>query len=197
MAFTVFKCDAFGPDIIRIGTFGGVGFFGLAFFGSGLSRPWRMLATGALGVLLIGFAFLYAPACLASPYAALYPEVAVEWLARVGEVAGLFTYISEQNGALAGVAVVPVLAMLMALKMAFEPKYRARALLLAALLAVSYALAVFQVRGVFFLLAISTVPSAAFLGDMFGKYRRSKNSALGVFVFVLLLATIPVIPTKL
>ena len=197
LSLTVFKCDSFGPELVRIGLFAGAGFLLLVYLGGGFSRVWRLLATGGFGAAVIGFAYVFSPACLRNPYSGLYPEVASEWLARIGEVKGLFAYIAFNDGASAGAAAVPVIAALMALKLALDKKYRARALLLVALLGISYALAVYQVRGIYFLLIIAAVPMASIFGVLNNFFPDKKNSALGVAVFALFILSIPAIPTKM
>jgi hypothetical protein len=161
---TIFRCDAFGRELLIIGATGAVGLLVLA---ATLSSETRLIRAGgvvALGITVILIAVTFAPQCLGNPYDPLYPDVAREWLGRISESKSLLGVISSGGLINYGFVVIPIIAILYTIYIAREPAYRMRAIALLLILAGAYAMMFYQIRGLFFLLQLCAIPLAAMMG---------------------------------
>jgi len=91
---TIFRCDAFGRELLIIGVTGAIGLLVLATTISTKTRLVRAGSVLALGGVVALVAVTFAPQCLGNPYDPLYPDVAREWLGRIGESKSLWSFIS-------------------------------------------------------------------------------------------------------
>ncbi len=188
---TVFRCDAFGRELLIIGVTGAMGLWALA---ATISTKTRLVRAG--GVLLLGgvvilVAVNFAPQCLGNPYAPLYPDVAREWLGRIAESRSLLEVIAAGRLKNLGFLAIPIIAILYTIYSAREPDFRLRAIALLLILVGAYAMMFYQIRGLFFLLLLCAIPLAAMMGRVYGHYKDSKSPMAGVLFIVLLFASIP------
>ena len=191
---TVFRCDAFGPDLLRVGLAGALGLVGLVVIGGRLSLAKRIIGVVVLAVLVAGFAKMVSPYCLTNPLDQLSSDVDTLWLSIIVEARSLISYIQLYDGQNAGFLVSPVLVMGIAVWLAFDHRYTARALLMLAMVAVAYGMTLYQIRGANFLMLISVLPAAAGLARLFQIYRSGSQKA-GFGVLVLLVFSLPDVPT--
>jgi len=188
---TIFRCDAFGRELLIIGITGALGLLVLAAAISTKSRLIRVYSVLVLGGAVILVAVTFAPQCLGNPYDPLYPDVAREWLGRISESKSLFGIISAGKLDNLGFVLIPIIAILYAIYIARKPKFRLRAIVLLLTLASAYAMMFYQIRGLFFLLQLCAIPLAAMMGAVYGHYKNSKSSMAGVLFIMLLFASIP------
>ncbi len=188
---TIFRCDAFERELLIIGVSGAIGLLVLAATLSTKSMRVRIGAVLVLGVAVILVAMNFAPQCLGNPYDPLYPDVAREWLGRIGESKSLLGAIAEGRLKNLGFLVIPAIAILYSIYSLRTPDLRLRAIALLLILVGAYAMMFYQIRGLFFLLLLCAVPLAAMMGRAYGWYKDSKSPKAGVLFIVLLFASIP------
>ncbi len=188
---TIFRCDAFGRELLIIGVSGAMGLLVLA---ATISARTRLVRAG--GVLMLGIAVIlvtvaFAPQCLGNPYDPLYPDVAREWLGRIMESRSMFDIISAGKLKNLGLVVIPIIAILYTTYIAREPAYRMRAIALLLILAGAYAMIFYQIRGLSVLFLLCAIPLAAMMGQVYGHYKSTNSFLAGILFIVLLFASIP------
>lgn len=188
---TIFRCDAFGRELLIIGVSGAIGLLVLAATLSAKAMLVRVGAVLVLGAGVILIAMNFAPQCLGNPYDPLYPDVAREWLGRIAESKSLLLVITEGRLKNLGFLVIPVIAILYSIYSLRTPDRALRAMALLLILAGAYAMMFYQIRGLFFLLLLCVIPLAAMMGRVYGWYKDSKSSIAGVLFIGLLFASIP------
>lgn len=188
---TVFRCDAFGMELLTIGLSGATGLLGIAILFSPRTRFVRAVCVLLLGGALVLIASIFAPQCLANPYDPLYPEVVREWLGRISESRSLFRIISLGNLANFGFVIIPLIAALFSTYIIREPLYRIRAITLLLILVGAYAMMFYQIRGLFFLLQLCAIPLAAMVGRAYANYKKTRTPFAGVLFIMLLFVSIP------
>lgn len=165
-------CDALSTGFYSLGVVGAGAFFLAVSAVSGRSFATRLAALGGVGAATIGFTLLIAPQCLGNPLATLDPLLVSMWLNNVTEAQSIFSQLRAEPWTAGGFYMVPVLAMILCvLRIRQGRNVHAHSVLLA-LLAVSWAIALVQVRGAVFSSMLSAIPFAALVADM----RRRSNA---------------------
>lgn len=146
--FPADRCDSFTPGVAYA-----LGIAGLIWVALGALTPaladWRrQLAAGVLlGAAGLGLVFLFAPACLASPYGQIDPLLAQIWLANVGEAGGV---VAQHPGTLIAYLGLPIVAFFATgVFLRREPEHRAGWGVLLIVQAASLGVALFQLRGAY------------------------------------------------
>ncbi|MEP9397710.1 GtrA family protein [Mesorhizobium sp. KR2-14] len=138
----------------------------------------RLLALGLVGFLVALAAVLAFPQCLASPYAGLDPRLTSLWLDHVSEARSLFALASEDPAVLAARYATPLLALaLMAMRLR-AGGWRREDSLVGAVLAVSFLVSIWQVRGSTFSISLAVVPLSAWIAGW--RARAEASSSPGV-----------------
>lgn len=190
-AGTVFRCDAFGADLLLIGSVGagGLGFLALAAQRTPAGARFALLA--ALAVAVLGVAWAFAPACLSNPYDQLYPELTEVWLSRIGETKSLAETVHSLDGALSGLFVTPILVSAYAIWLATKGRRPVAGAYFALTILAGYGMVLFQIRGIYFLLILCVVPSAVVLGKLYDLYKSNRTAAYGLLTTLALIVTLP------
>jgi hypothetical protein len=124
-------------------------------------------ALGLAGVATLGLTLLIAPQCLGNPLAGLDPLLKSMWLDNVTEAQSVVSQLRVEPWTSGGFYAVPVLAMALCLwRIRERRQVQAYGVLLAALLLVSWAIALVQVRGAVFSNLLSAIPMAALIADL-------------------------------
>ena len=191
LSVTAFQCDAFDENLLLLGSFGAGG---LMLLSLGISRQPRwvritgVLALGA-GVLLV--AKLYAPSCLANPLDQLHPVVATDWLGNITEAKPLIASIKADGAVFFGLLIVPVIALIYTVIFMQYKRLRPQALVLFLTISAAYALTFYQLRGLFFILVLCSIPIAGMLGRLYVRYQKSRTVPSGILVIVVLIISVP------
>ncbi len=191
---TVFRCDAFGPDLLWVGLAGALGLAGLVAAGRGLTFANRALAVAGLAAGVLVVAYTVAPYCLANPLDQLSPDVAEFWLAGIDEARSLLSFVQKNNGQNAGLLLSPLLVIGVTIWLAQDRRIKAQALLMLAMVAIAYGMTLYQVRGANFLMLSAAMPLGAGLARIYHRYRAGSQKA-GFLVLVLFFLATPDIPT--
>jgi|LGOV01.1.fsa_nt_gb hypothetical protein len=188
---TIFRCDAFGRELLIIGVTGALGLLALAATISAKARLVRAGGVMLLGVVVILVAITFAPQCLGNPYDTLYPEVAEEWLGRIGESKSMWSFISTGRLGNLGLVIIPLIAIVYTIYTILNPAYRMRAIAILLVLVGANAMMFYQIRGISFLFQLCTIPLAAMMGQIYERYKSNNSPVTGVLFLVLLFASIP------
>ncbi|AKI02623.1 hypothetical protein IMCC20628_03941 [Hoeflea sp. IMCC20628] len=159
-------CDALSTGFYSLGVVGAGAFFLVVSAVSGRSFVTRLAALGGVGAATIGFTLLIAPQCLGNPLATLDPLLVSMWLNNVTEAQSIVSQLRAEPWTAGGFYTVPVLAMVLcAHRIRQGRNVHAHGVLLA-LLAVSWAIALVQVRGAVFSNMLSAIPFAALVAEL-------------------------------
>jgi hypothetical protein len=159
-------CDALSTGFYALGVVGAGSFFLAAAFTSSYGFAARLAGLGLAGVATAGFTLLIAPECLGNPLSTLDPLLVTMWLDNVTEAQSVLAQLRAEPWTIGGFYAVPVLAMaLCVLRMRERRHVQAHGVLLAMIL-VSWAIALVQVRGAVFSNLLSAIPLAALIADL-------------------------------
>lgn len=158
-------CDAFSTVQFVIAALAG---FGLAAIASGTAAsrtfPRRILSLGLLGFLVAAVFLIAFPQCLASPYAALDPRLKHIWLDNISETKSLPSLLGSDLYTVIGRYVTPLLALWLMGRRLRKGDWRRQDSIVGAVLAMSFLVSAWQVRGSTFSIAFAIIPLAAWVG---------------------------------
>jgi hypothetical protein len=178
-------CDAYSTGFYALGTLGG----GLLFLVSALApdrKPaQRAAALGLAGLVVAGAVLLVAPHCLQSPLAGLDPMLRTHWLDLVTEAQSVFGVWRRTPELFAGQYLLPVVALGIAIAMARAGRNRQANLILAALVAVAYAISLVQVRGAVFANLVALLVFTQLIAGARGAMRADPKSGRKGMAFCL------------
>ena len=159
-------CDALSTGFYSLGVIGAGGLFLAVATTSGRGFSARLAALGLAGVATLGCAVLIAPQCLGNPLGNLDPLLVSMWLNNVTEAQPIWTQVRVEPWTAGGFYAVPVLAMALCARRIWQGRDVHAYGVLLALLAVSWAIALIQVRGAVFSNLLSAIPMAALVADL-------------------------------
>jgi len=159
-------CDALSTGFYALGVVGAGTFFVAVASVSGRGFPVRLAALGGVGAATIGFTLMIAPHCLGNPLATLDPLLVGMWLNHVTEAQSFVSQVGAEPWTAGGFYLVPVLAMVLCVRRIRQGRNTHAHGVLLALLAVSWGIALVQVRGAVFSNMLSVIPLAALVAEM-------------------------------
>ncbi|WP_417425700.1 hypothetical protein [Hoeflea sp.] len=159
-------CDALSTGYYSLGVVGAGAFFLAVASTSRQSFAVRFAALGLVGIGTLGLAVTVAPQCLGNPLSTLDPLLVTMWLNNVTEAQSILGEIRVQPWAVAGFYAVPVLAMGLCVRRLMQGREIHAHGVLLALLLVSWAIALVQVRGAVFANLISAIPLASLVAEL-------------------------------
>lgn len=159
-------CDALSTGFYSLGVIGAGSFFLAVSVASQRSLAARLSALGLVGAATFGATLLIAPQCLGNPLGTLDPLLVSMWLDTVIEAQPVWAQISAEPWTAAGFYLVPVLAMGLCVRRINQRRNVHAHGVLLALLAVSWAIALVQVRGAVFSNLLSAIPLAALVAEL-------------------------------
>lgn len=164
--YGLIACDALSTGFYALGVIGAGGFYLAVSATSHHGFVSRISALGIAGAATLGATLLIAPQCLGNPLGNLDPLLVTMWLNSVTEAQPVWAQVSAEPWTAGGFYLVPVLAMILCVgRIAQGRNVHAHGVLLA-LLAVSWAIALVQVRGAVFSNMLSAIPMAALVAEM-------------------------------
>ena len=159
-------CDALSTGFYSLGVLGAGTFFLAVATVSGRGFASRLAALGLAGTATLGAAMVIAPQCLGNPLGNLDPLLVTMWLDSVIEAQPVWSQVAAEPWTAGGFYLVPVLAMVLCMWRIHQRRNVHAYGVLLALLAVSWAIALVQVRGAVFGNLLSAIPMAALVADM-------------------------------
>lgn len=159
-------CDSLSLGFYGLTSVGATMLFASTFAANGFSMPVRLAALGASGIMVLSALVTLAPQCLGNPLSDLDPMIVNLWLANVSEAQSLFQLTRLEPGSVGGFYGTGIFALFVC---AFRIWRRDRVemhAVLGALLLVSVAVAIFQVRGAAFPNLLAILPLALLLMEI-------------------------------
>ncbi|WP_425085148.1 hypothetical protein [Ruegeria profundi] len=184
-------CDALTLSVALPAGLAGFGLLGLGAVASAWSIWARAFSLLSLGVLALGFAYVFAPYCLQNPISQMSQPMQEFWLSQITEAQAPFATFSRHTGqkiALFGVSVFTILA---GLYLSRARDTRIDYLLLVFLMSASLTLFLYQSRMSAFLAISLIVVHAQVLGAMFLKYKAQRSRFWGVLMMVFFIFMLP------
>ncbi|MGO4480077.1 hypothetical protein [Rhizobium pisi] len=190
--YSMVTCDNLSLGYYSLAAIGGGLLLFSAVFASQLARPIRFAALAVVGAGVLGSAAVIAPQCLSDPLASLDPMLVELWLRNISEAKSVFALARSEPfdigafyaAGLFGIAVC-----------VFRITRRDRVqihLILFFLLAVSWAIALVQVRGATFSNLLSILPLALLIIDIRRISNSDSENVAAAFVYVVtVLASVP------
>lgn len=158
-------CDAFSVAHFGIGILAGGGLSAIAAAKAVDSIGRKTLALAALASLTASAALLFAPQCLADPYAGLAPALKVYWLDFVGEAQPLWNVLVEEPEAAGGHYLTALTALLVFAARIQRNGLRRQDAIFGAFLLMAFLVSVWQIRGSRFSIPLACVPLAMWVAD--------------------------------
>ncbi|MDF1608397.1 hypothetical protein PZ897_09435 [Hoeflea sp. YIM 152468] len=185
-------CDALSTGFYSIGVIGAGSFYLAVEAASRRGLGTRLAALALVGAATLGATLLIAPQCLGNPLANLDPLLVSMWLDSVTEAQPVWAQISKEPWTAGGFYLVPVLAMGLCIWRIHQRRQVHAHGVLLALLAVSWAIALVQIRGAVFANLLSVIPMAGLVADLRARANADpKNLRKGLVFAGSALASVP------
>ncbi|OCW55921.1 hypothetical protein [Hoeflea olei] len=159
-------CDALSTGFYALGVVGAGLFFMAVSALSARGFGARLAGLGAVGAATFGLALVIAPQCLGNPLASLDPLLVTMWLNNVTEAQSVVAQLRHEPWSAGGFYLVPLLAMVLCVRRILQGRNVHAHGVLLALIAVSWAIALVQVRGAVFANMLSSVPFAGLIAGL-------------------------------
>jgi hypothetical protein len=158
------QCDTFSVVQFAVAVLAGTGLAAIASVRAAHRTSLRRLISLGLLALVLGCVVItFFPQCLASPYANLDPRLRTLWLDEVDEAQSLFKLAIYDPPRVAARYVTPLLAMGIMLSRFRRYGWRRQDILVGGLLAVSFAVSIWEVRASTFSITFAVIPLAAWI----------------------------------
>ncbi|MBB3311571.1 hypothetical protein FHT78_003336 [Rhizobium sp. BK196] len=192
--YSVVTCDNLSLGFYSLATIGGSLLLASALFASRLGRGLRFAVLAAVGAAVFGSAMVIAPECLRNPLADLDPMLVELWLRNVSEAQSILALGRTDPFSLGAFYAPGLLAIAVCIFRSVQGDRMQVHLILLALLSVSWAVALVQVRGAVFANLLSILPLALLIIDI----RRvsngdSENAAAALVYIITVLASVPAV----
>lgn len=164
--YSAVTCDNLSLGFYSIIAAGGLGLIAVTFLPARSGFSARLVALGAVGAAVAATAILIAPKCLGNPLADLDPMVTRLWLSNVTEARSVVAVARLDPSAWGAFYGVGAVAFAISVFFAMTGRRMETALILAALIGVSWLVAALQVRGATFANLLGILPFAMLLIDL-------------------------------
>jgi hypothetical protein len=190
--YSMVTCDTLSLGFFSLAAAGGLGLALAAGLLHGTEKIGRFAALAVLGAAVLALAVLVAPQCLGNPLDQLDPLLKTMWLGSITEAQSIVAEMKVDPAAAGGFYAVGLIAAAVCI---FRIRSGQQALphaVLLVLIAVSWAVTAYQVRGMIFANFLAFVPLSALIADLRDLYRARQNDVRAAAAFVLsALASIP------
>ncbi|WP_353643898.1 GtrA family protein [Mesorhizobium sp. WSM2239] len=164
--WAVAQCDAFSVVQFAVAALAGIGLAGIASIGAASrTRNRRLIGLGLLGLAVGAAVLLLFPQCLADPYSMVDERLRKDWLDHVSEAKPLLALISSEPGSVVARYVTPLMGLIWIAGSLRGGSWRRQDVLVGAVLAMAFAVSVWQVRGSNFSIAFAIIPLSAWIGS--------------------------------
>lgn len=165
-SWTSASCDALSSFQFAVAALGGLGLSAAALVTRASTPIWRATAVALVGALTGILVLTAFPQCLESPFGDLDPRMRSLWLDHVIEAQSFFALLAARPSMVLGYYVTPILGLALLILMIGRRGLSGGAMLLAAMLATSLAVSMWQVRGSTFSIPLATIALAMWLGGL-------------------------------
>ncbi len=193
-SYAVVTCDNLSFGFYSLSSLGGAGLFLVTGFSGLKSRLLRFLVLGGVGVLLAVAAVVIAPECLGDPLGNLDPLLVEFWLRGVIEARSIFGELKYAPEMVGGFYAAGVFSLLVCLWRIFRGNRPGLYLILFALIAAAWGVALIQIRGAFFANLLSILPLSLLIADLRQAMRSDPKSTKAALAYVVaVLAAVPAV----
>lgn len=190
--YTQVTCDSLSYGFYALATLGGGTLFLTASLASRLSFRGRIAALAGAGLVIVASVLVIAPGCLANPLDTLDPLLKTFWLSGVIEAQSAMAQFKLDPGSVGSFYAPGLLAMLVCLWRIRRGEKAEAHLVVLALLAVAFTVALIQIRGAIFSNMLSALPLGLAIADMRKASNADpKNLRIGLGFIGLTLASVP------
>ncbi|MBW3097677.1 hypothetical protein [Pseudohoeflea coraliihabitans] len=193
-AYAFVTCDSLSTGFYSLGVIGAGGLFLVASTLSAKSLPVRAAGLAAVAATTAAAAVLVAPHCLGNPLAGLDPLLETLWLSHVHEAQSAFDLLARDPWRLPGDFMVPVLAFIVLGVRLVQGRAGFADAVLAALIVMSFAIALVQLRGAVFANLPAILVLAPQVARLRARYRRDPSRLSSGFAFAgMALISLPIV----
>lgn len=183
--YSAVTCDNLSLGFYSLSAIGGGLLFVAAFFASRLSKPARFVALAGVGIGVGISALLIAPQCLHNPLNDLDPMLVELWLSRISEAQSVFAIAHNEPLALGAFYASGAFAMGACIFRIVQRDRIEIHLTLLFLIAVSWAIALVQVRGAPFSSLLAILPLTLLIIDMRRVSNADRENIAAALCFIL------------
>ncbi|MDB5523157.1 MAG: hypothetical protein JWM58_920 [Rhizobium sp.] len=190
--YSMVTCDTLSVGFFALAAAGGLGLAAAAGALTGKGIFLRLVSLAAIGGGVLALTLAVAPQCLGNPLNDLDPLLKTMWLGSITEAQSIVAEMAVDPSTAGGFYAVGLIAIAVC---AFRIRHGQQALahaILLVLIAVSWAVTAYQIRGMIFANFLAFIPLSALIADLRDIYRARQNDmrAAAAFVFSAL-ASIP------
>ncbi|OWV69895.1 hypothetical protein ATY75_09580 [Rhizobium sp. N122] len=190
--YSTVTCDNLSLGYYSLAAIGGGLLLFSAVFASRLRRPLRFAALGLVGAGVLGSAMVIAPQCLSDPLAGLDPMLVELWLKNVSEAQSAFVLLRTDPSSLGGFYAAGLFGIAVCIFRIVRRDRMQIHLVLLFLLAISWGIALIQVRGSTFSNLLSILPLALLIIDIRRISNSDSENVAAAFVYIVtVLASVP------
>jgi hypothetical protein len=194
--YSMVTCDTLSVGFFSLTAAGGLGLALAAGLLNGKGKFVRFASLAAIGAGVFALAVLVAPQCLGNPLDQLDPLLKTMWLGSITEAQSMVAEMKVDPGTAGGFYAVGLIAVAVCVFRIRRGQQPLPYAILLVLIAVSWALTAYQVRGMIFANFLAFVPLSALIADLRDIYRARQNDLRAAAAFVLsTLASIPTVWT--
>jgi hypothetical protein len=171
------QCDAFSIAQFAMAALAGTGLAAAASMEfAAATRGRRLLALTSLGLAAGVLMLLAFPQCISDPYSMIDERMREIWLANISEAKPLITLLHSEPGKVVARYVTPFIGLVWMAASLRSRSWRWQDVVVGAVLAMAFAVSIWQVRGSTFSIAFAVIPLSAWVG---GWRRRAEVSRSG------------------
>ncbi|MBB4183621.1 hypothetical protein GGE07_000234 [Sinorhizobium terangae] len=187
-------CDSLSIAFYALSMTGGVLLAVAAAVASRLARPARFAVLAGNGVVAAGVLLGIAPECLRNPLSDLDPLLRELWLDRVIEARSFLFIAGQDSGSLGGFYAAGLLAAGLCLWRIWRGERAGLSLILLAVVAVNWGIALMQVRAAVFSNLLSILPISLLLVDLRSRMMQGRGGPFASGIYALaVLASVPAV----
>ncbi|RUM27350.1 hypothetical protein EFQ99_03945 [Rhizobium vallis] len=190
--YSMVTCDNLSLGYYSLAAIGGGLLLFSAVFASRLTRPMRFAALAVVGAGVLGSAMVIAPQCLSDPLASLDPMLVELWLRNISEAKSIFALVRTEPFDIGAFYAAGLFGIAVCIFRIIKRDRIQIHLILFLLLAISWAIALVQVRGSTFSNLLSILPLALLIIDIRRISNSDSENVAAAFVYVVtVLASVP------
>lgn len=178
-------CDTLSVGFFALSAAGGVLLAGSAGMLTERSVTVRLGSLAATGVVVFALALVIAPECLQSPLEGLHPLLKTYWISSVREAQSIVAEIDLSPENIGTLYAVGLIASAVCLMRIVRGEHVAPHAVLLGLIAISWVVSAFQVRGMLFANYLAFIPLSALIADLRRLYLERRNDGRAAAAFAL------------
>jgi hypothetical protein len=189
-------CDTLSAGYFSLCLAGGATLATAAAFLSRSGATMRFAGLAAIGLVVALLAMVVAPQCLGNPLDSLDPLLKTMWLGSITEAQSILAEMAVNPHTLGGFYAVGLIGAAVAATRILRGQQPVAHSVLLALIAVSWLVSAYQIRGAIFANFLAFIPLSVLISDLRQLYLAQRNDARAAFAFVFaVLASIPAVWT--